>query len=98
MQLERRPNLIPNLVDSVKGYAAHERDALARVTELCTRAQHVPAADIQARAAAEGLLSQALGRLLAVAEAYPELKASQNFVELQRSLDDIEREIQMARR
>jgi LemA protein len=58
----------------------------------------VPAADIQARAAAEGQLSQALGRLLAVAEAYPELKASQNFVELQRSLDDIEREIQMARR
>ena len=70
----------------------------SRESPSCARAQHVPAADIQARAAAEGQLSQALGRLLAVAEAYPELKASQNFVELQRSLDDIERKIQMARR
>ena len=98
VQLKRRADLIPNLVETVKGYAGHEKEALERVTEMRTRAQGVPAGDIQGRAAAEGLLSQALGRLMAVAEAYPDLKASQNFAELQRSLETTEREVQMARR
>lgn len=98
VQLKRRTDLIPNLVETVKGYAAHEKEALERVTEMRSRAQGVPAGDIQGRAAAEGLLSQALGRLMAVAEAYPDLKASQNFADLQRSLETTEREVQMARR
>ena len=98
VQLKRRADLIPNLVETVKGYATHEKEALERVTEMRTRAQNVPAGDIQGRAAAEGLLTQALGRLMAVAEAYPDLKASQNFTELQRSLETTEGEIQMARR
>ena len=98
VQLKRRADLIPNLVETVKGYASHEREALERVTEMRARAQNVPVGDIQGRAAAEGMLSQALGRLLAVAEAYPDLKASQNFADLQRALETTEREIQMARR
>lgn len=98
VQLKRRADLIPNLVETVKGYATHEKETLARVTEMRARARNVPAGDIQGRAAAEGLLSQALGRLFAVAEAYPDLKASQNFTELQRSLETTEDEIQMARR
>lgn len=98
VQLKRRADLIPNLVETVKGYATHEKDALEGVTAMRAKAQNVPAGDIQGRAAAEGMLSQALGRLLAVAEAYPELKASQNFIELQRSLETTEGEIQMARR
>ena len=98
VQLKRRADLIPNLVETVKGYATHEKEALERVTEMRTRAQNVPAGDIAGRVAAEGMLSQALGRLMAVAEAYPDLKASQNFTELQRSLENTEREIQMARR
>ncbi len=98
VQLKRRADLIPNLVETVKGYASHEKEALERVTEMRARAQNVSAGDIQGRAAAEGMLSQALGRLLAVAEAYPDLKASQNFTELQRSLETTEGEIQMARR
>jgi LemA protein len=98
VQLKRRADLIPNLVETVKGYASHEKEALERVTETRARAQNVPTGDIQGRAAAEGMLSQALGRLLAVAEAYPDLKASQNFAELQRALETTERDIQMARR
>ena len=98
VQLKRRYDLIPNLVETVKGYASHEKEALERVTEMRARAQNVPVGDIQGRAAAEGMLSQALGRLLAVAEAYPDLKASQNFADLQRALETTEREIQMARR
>jgi len=98
VQLKRRADLIPNLVETVKGYASHEKVALERVTEMRARAQNVPAGDIQGRAAAEGMLTQALGRLLAVAEAYPDLKASQNFADLQRALETTEREIQMARR
>ncbi len=98
VQLKRRADLIPNLVETVKGYASHEKETLERVTEMRARAQAVPADDIQGRAAAEGLLSQALGRLLAIAEAYPDLKASQNFLELQRALETTEGEVQMARR
>ena len=98
VQLKRRADLIPNLVETVKGYAAHEKDTLSAVTEMRTRAQNVAPGDVAGRAAAEGQLSQALGRLFAVAEAYPDLKANENFRELQGSLERLEGEIQMARR
>jgi LemA protein len=98
VQLKRRSDLIPNLVSTVKGYAAHERGVLEEVTELRNAARAVPADDVAGRAKAEGALSLALGRLLAVAEAYPDLKASTNFLELQRELATLESEIQMARR
>lgn len=98
VQLKRRADLIPNLVETVKGYASHEKDTLREVTELRTRAQSVPPGDVAGRAAVEGVLSQAIGRLLAVAEAYPDLKANQNFAELQRSLEGVEGELQMSRR
>jgi LemA protein len=98
VQLKRRADLIPNLVETVKGYATHEKETLEQVTEMRTRAQAVPAGDIAGRAAAEGMLSQALGRLMAVAEAYPDLKANENFLDLQQQLATLEGEIQMARR
>ena len=98
VQLKRRADLIPNLIETVKGYASHEKETLAEVTEMRTRAQGVPAGDVAGRAAAEGMLSQALGKLFAVAEDYPELKANENFRDLQESLDKMETEIQMARR
>jgi LemA protein len=98
VQLKRRSDLIPNLVETVKGYASHERETLTRVTELRNEASAVPAGDVEGRARVEGALSLALGRLLAVAEAYPDLKASANFLELQRDLSSVEDEIQMSRR
>ncbi|WJR67939.1 LemA family protein [Neorhizobium sp. CSC1952] len=98
VQLKRRADLIPNLIETVKGYAAHEKSTLEEVIELRNRAQAVPAGDVAGRAEAEGLLGQALGKLFALAESYPDLKASQNFSELQASLETIESEIQMARR
>ena len=98
VQMKRRTDLIPNLIETVKGYAAHEKGTLENVVELRNRAQAVPSGDVAGRAAAEGMLSQALGRLFALAEAYPDLKANQNFAELQRSLETTEGEIQMARR
>ena len=98
VQLKRRADLIPNLIETVKGYASHVKDTLEKVVELRNRAQAVPAGDVAGRAQAEGMLSQALGRLLALAEAYPDLKANQNFAELQRSLETLEGEIQMSRR
>lgn len=98
VQLKRRADLIPNLVETVKGYAAHERATLDEVTRMRTAAQAVPANDIAARAQAEGALTAALGRLMAVAEAYPDLKANQNYLDLQTQLGGIEHEIQMARR
>jgi LemA protein len=98
VQLKRRSDLIPNLVETVKGYASHERETLTRVTELRNEAAAVPSGDVEGRARVEGALSLALGRLLAVAEAYPDLKASANFLELQRDLSSVEDEIQMSRR
>ncbi|OLP58715.1 hypothetical protein BJF93_18000 [Xaviernesmea oryzae] len=98
VQLKRRADLIPNLVETVKGYAAHEKETLAELVELRNRVQAVAPGDVAGRAAAEGLLSQALGRIVALAEAYPDLKASQNFAALQDSLQAVEDDLQMARR
>jgi len=98
VQLKRRADLIPNLIETVKGYAAHEKGTFEEVVKLRNQAQAVPAGDVAGRAQAEGLLSQALGKVFALAEAYPELKANQNFSELQASLEGIESEIQMSRR
>ncbi len=98
VQLKRRADLIPNLVETVKGYAGHERQTLEEVVELRNKAQAVPSGDVAARGQAERLLSQALGRVIALAEAYPDLKANTNFLELQRSLEGVEGEIQMSRR
>jgi LemA protein len=98
VQLKRRSDLIPNLVETVQGYAAHERGVLQEVTELRGRARALPREDVAGRAQTEGALSLALGRLFAVAENYPDLKASANFLALQQQLSDLENEIQMARR
>lgn len=98
VQLKRRSDLIPNLVEAVKGYATHERAAFEAVTEMRTRAAGIDPADVAGRARAEGMLTQALGKLFAVAEAYPELKASANFRELQSSLESVEDALQLARR
>ena len=98
VQLKRRADLIPNLIETVKGYASHEKDTLREVTEMRTKIQSIPSTDIAGRAAAEGMLSQALGKLFAVVEDYPELRANENFRDLQNSLEEIENEIQMSRR
>lgn len=96
VQLKRRHNLIPNLVETVKGYASHEREVLEKVTEARTRA--MGAQTMQEKKEAENFLSQTLKSLFAVVENYPNLKASQNFLELQRELRDTEDKIQAARR
>ena len=93
VQLKRRFNLIPNLIETVKGYAKHESNVLEELTDIRTGSQ-----DVNQRGAQEGQISHALTNLFAVAEAYPDLKASQNFIDLQDNLDDIENAIQMARR
>ena len=98
VQLKRRSDLIPNLVEAVKGYAAHERNVLQQVTELRGQARALPSGDVTRRAQIEGALSVALGKLIALAESYPDLKASNNFLELQQQLSTLEDEIQMARR
>lgn len=98
VQLKRRANLIPNLVETVKGYTSHENETLKSVTELRAQGSALPQDDVAGRARVEGALSQALGRLFALAEDYPDLKASQNFSNLHQSLDEIEDAIQMARR
>ncbi|WP_299730336.1 LemA family protein [Devosia sp.] len=98
VQLKRRTDLIPNLMEAVKGYMTHERDTLQAVTDARTNAQSASNASPEERAKAEGALSGALGRLIAVAEAYPDLKASTNFLEFQQALQTIEDEIQLSRR
>lgn len=98
VQLKRRADLIPNLIETVKGYATHEKSTFEEVIAMRNRAQAVPAGDVEGRAEAEGMLGQALGKLFALAEAYPDLKANENFLELQRSLETIEGELQMSRR
>lgn len=96
VQLKRRYDLIPNLVETVKGYAAHERQLFEKVTEA--RAKAISAGAVAEKGAAENMLTGALRSLFAVAENYPDLKASTNFLELQRELTDTEDKIQAARR
>ncbi len=99
VQLKRRHDLIPNLVNAVKGYAAHESEVFKAVAEArSVSMEAIRSNDVNAVMSAEKGLSQALGRLFAVAENYPELKANENFLHLQHSLSDLENEIQMARR
>jgi LemA protein len=95
VQLKRRWDLIPNLVESVKGYAAHERGTFDSVTQARANAQQAQTPG--ETAAAEGILSQALGRLFAVAEAYPELQADENFRQLQTELAETENRIAISR-
>jgi LemA protein len=96
VQLKRRTDLVPNLVESVKGYAAHERGTLDAV--VTARGTAVAAQTPESRAQAEGQLSQALRGLFALAESYPDLKATTNFQSLQASLGEIEEAVQNARR
>jgi LemA protein len=96
VQLKRRADLIPNLIETVKGYMGHERGVLEQVTEL--RAKSLQSSTVGEKGRVEGALGAALGNLFAVAENYPDLKASQNFIQLQQSLADIEEQIQLARR
>jgi LemA protein len=96
VQAKRRYDLIPNLVETVKGYAAHEKELFEKVT--LARAKAMGAGDIKGKAEAENQLSQTLKSLFAISENYPDLKASVNFLELQRELTDTEDKIQAARR
>jgi len=96
VQLKRRYDLIPNLVETVKGYATHEAGTLEKVTEMRTRAMNATAPN--EKADAENMLSGALKSLFAVSENYPNLKANENFLELQRELSDTENKLQAARR
>lgn len=96
IQLKRRYDLIPNLVNTVKGYAAHEKAVLENVTKARTQAMGAKTAEEHAKA--ENMLSQTLKTLFAVAENYPDLKANANFLDLQRELADTENKIQAARR
>ncbi len=96
VQLKSRYDLIPNLVETVKGYAAHEAGTLEKVTDMRTRAMNATAP--AEKAEAENMLSGALKSLFAVSEKYPNLKANENFLELQRQLEDTENKLQAARR
>ncbi len=105
VQLKRRYDLIPNLVNTVKGYAKHEEGTLMKVTEARNRASSITmdptkldAQQMQKFQAAQGELTSALGRIFALAEQYPDLKANQNFLSLQRDLTDTEDKIQASRR
>jgi LemA protein len=96
VQLRRRADLIPNLVETVKGYAAHEKTTFEEITKA--RGAMTGAQGVAATAAADAAMTGLIGRLFAVAEAYPELRASENFQQLQAELSSIEGELQSARR
>src|SRR4051794_12991595 len=96
VQLKRRHDLVPNLVETVKGYATHERETFQKVTEA--RADAMKARGPAQAGAAEGRLSAVLGDLRAIAENYPELRATENFQQLSRNLSELEDEIQASRR
>ena len=96
VQLKRRYDLIPNLIETVKGYAAHEKDVLEKVTQA--RNMAMGAQTVEEHGQSENMLTGALKSLFAVSESYPDLKANQNFLELQRELSDTENKIQAARR
>ncbi len=96
VQLKRRHDLIPNLVETVKGYASHESQLFEKVTQA--RSQAINAQGMGEKARAENMLTEALKSVFAVAENYPDLKASQNFLQLQDELSDTENKIQAARR
>jgi LemA protein len=97
VQLKRRFDLIPNLVETVKGYRDFERDTLEAVIKARTSVQQVPASNVADRARAEGELGAALGRLMVVVEQYPDLKANQNFLALQEELTGTENRISFSR-
>ncbi|MBT4403019.1 LemA family protein [Candidatus Falkowbacteria bacterium] len=96
VQLKRRHNLIPNLIETVKGYATHERELFERVTEARSNAMNAGSAEEKGKA--ENMLTDTLKSLFAVAENYPDLKASENFAKLQDELSDTENKIQASRR
>jgi len=96
VQLKRRYDLIPNLVETVKGYAAHEKETLERVIKA--RNMAISATNLQEKAEAENMLTGALKTIFALSENYPDLKANQNFLQLQNTLNEIEDNIQNARR
>lgn len=96
VQLKRRYDLIPNLIETVKGYASHEKEVFENVTKA--RSAAMGAQGVEGQAAAENMLSGTLKSLFAVAESYPDLKANENFIELQRELTDTENKIQASRR
>ena len=96
VQLKRRVDLIPNLVETVKGYASHEKEVFLKVTEARSAVMH--STSVQDRVQSENALTQSLRSLFAVAENYPELKANENFLDLQKQLAAVEDDIQMSRR
>ena len=98
VQMKRRLDLIPNLVKTVKGYAKHEKSVFENVTKARTSAMAAPKGDLHKQAAADNQLSSTLKSLFAVAESYPELKANENFQQLQSELTDTEDKIQASRR
>lgn len=98
VQLKRRADLIPNLLEAVKGYMSHEKELLEEVTRLRSQAVAGSGGSPEQRSGLEGALSGALGRLMAVAESYPDLKANENFKEFQQALEETENEISMSRR